>query len=233
MNMERKMTRVWALTAAAILSAGAWYLRHRQLTAGMSGAALAVFALVTVAGWAVFSRCLQLGTSYGAGNGRSMEQFVIGGLAGVLAMVSGLLQLADGEDPLVAAGTLVVAFCWLGTVYLRQADRRVSPWLYTIPALVFAMILVIEFRHWAGDPKIMHYCYELIGLIFTMFAVFHMGSFCFEEGKRRTTVFTCLCGTFFSAAALNDLRGGRWLLQVAILLWLGIHAWQLLKKESE
>ncbi len=229
--MERKMTRVWGLSLAAILSLLAWFLRRQQLAAGTNGTLLAVLSLAVVVAWAIFSRCLQLRTSYRAGNGRSMEQLIVGGLAGVLALVSGLMQLANGDHPVVAVGSLAVAFCWLGTVYLRQTDRPVSIWLYTIPTLCFAITLVLEFRHWGGDPKIMHYCYELLSLIFTMFAVFHMGSFCFEQGKRRTTVFSCLCGMFFLSAALNDLQGGRWLLQLATILWLAVNAWQLLREK--
>lgn len=223
--MERNWTRITVTLTAAALSAAAFFIR--QLTA--AGTLLAVLSVAAVALFGVFSRLLQPAGAYQAGNSRSLPQLIVGGLAGLLALIGGLAQLAQGGSPVIAVGGLAVAFCWLSTVYLRQTDRRVSVWLYTVPALYFALELVMEFRHWSGDPQIMHYCYELLGLICAMFAVFHMGGFCFEQGKRRLAVFACLCGMVFSSVALADIHGGRRWMQAATILWLAINAWQLLR----
>lgn len=225
--MERKWIRVPIMVLGIVLSAAAFVLRSLHPASG--GLVLAVLSAVAVVLFAVCARLLQPGTTYGAGNSRSLAQLIVGGLSGFLALIGGLVLLAEGNAPVIAVGVLVVAFCWLSTVYLRQTDRTVSVWLYTIPALFFALELIMEFRHWGGDPQIMHYCYELLGLICAMFAVFHMGSFCFEQGKRRLAVFACLCGIFFSSAALADLQDGRRWMQAATILWLGINAWQLLR----
>lgn len=229
--MERKRIRMTVTLTALVLSAAAFLIR--RLTA--AGTLLAVLSVAAVVLFGICARLLQPRTAYRAGNSRSPEQLIVGGLAGILALIGGLVQLAQGTGAVAAVGVLATAFCWLSTVYLRQTDRTVSVWLYTIPALYFAFTLVMEFRHWGSDPQIMHYCYELLGLICAMFAVFHMGGFCFEQGRRRLAVFACLCGMFFSSAALADLHDGRQWMQTATILWLGINAWQLLrpmKKES-
>ncbi len=229
--MEPKWIRIWAILTAILLSGAAF-----ALSAAGAGTLLAVVSVAAVVLFAVFSRLLQPAGTYRAGNSRSLLQLIVGGFAGILALIGGLAQLAEGSGAVAAVGVLATAFCWMGTVYLRQTDRTVSVWLCTVPALYFAFTLVMEFRHWGSDPQIMHYCYELLGLICAMFAVFHMGGFCFDQGKRRLTVFACLCGMVFSSAAFVGLQGGpRWM-QAATILWLGINGWQLLrpmKKSAE
>lgn len=222
--MEPKWIRIWAILTAILLSGAAF-----ALSATEAGTLLAVVSVAAVVLFAVFSRLLQPAAAYRAGNSRSLAQLIVGGLAGILALIGGLVQLAQGTGAVAAVGALAAAFCWLSTVYLRQTDRTVSVWLYTIPALYFAFTLVMEFRHWGGDPQIMHYCYELLGLICAMFAVFHMGGFCFEQGKRRLAVFACLCGVVFSSAAFAGLQEGQRWMQAATILWLAINGWQLLR----
>jgi hypothetical protein len=153
-------------------------------------------------------------------------------LAAALLLFGGaLLRFSAGGNIALVALLALTAVCWAVTAVLRRAGKPVSVWLFIIPAVFFAAELVVEFRIWSRDPQILDYCYELLGLIAAMCALFHMGSFSVGKGQRRRTVFYAMCGVFFGGAALAHrvADGCIWL---AVMLWLIAELWRQLRREK-
>jgi len=128
----------------------------------------------------------------------------------------------------VALGGIVTAVCWVVVALQRQQNMRPSAAAFMIPALFYALQVVVEFRDWSRDPLILDYCFALFALLFAMCASFHLGGFSFGRGSRRLTAFYCLCGIVFSAAALMGVSLPNTLVTAAGGLWLLANAWLLL-----
>ena len=231
--MEQILGRAPVLLLSLASAVVAWYLRTQQLAAGEAG--LGMFGWVCVGAvvlFALYSFFLRPRKDYGTMETRSKAVMGITMVSAVLMLVGcagTMLALNQMTDVLVATGSAVIAICW-GIVALdRVRGRRTPVGLYMIAALFFAAELICEFRFWSRDPEILDYCFDLLALICVMCATFHLGGFCFAQGKRRMTVFFCLCGVFFSAAALagSGLNGiGR---NGASVLWLFANLLPLLR----
>ena len=53
-----------------------------------------------------------------------------------------------------------------------------------IPALFFAVRLIMDFRLWSQDPQILDYCFDLFALLSIMCATYYLGGFCFAKQSR-------------------------------------------------
>ena len=135
------------------------------------------------------------------------------------------------ELRIVALGGLVTAVCWVVVALKRQQKMKASAALMMLPALFFAVQLIVEFRDWSRDPQIMDYCFDLFARISVMCATFHLGGFGLGRGKGGVTVFFCLCGVVFSAAAMAGAGLGAMLTAAAAALWLLANLWLLLDGE--
>lgn len=225
--MEQKLKRIYVMPGLAVLALAAFFLRKLQPEG--KGGALVWVSVLAVLAFAAYAWFLLPRKSYKAGNGGGLAVLIPSLGAAALALVAALQRLTGNGKLLSTALLAATALCWAVIALQRQQGKLVSVWFFIIPTVFFGVELVDEFRSWGTDPQILDYCYELLALIATMCASFHMGGFCFEKGQRRQTVFFCLCGVFFSAAALADAAGNAVFIRLAVILWLGANLWQLLR----
>lgn len=241
-TMEQKLGRTPAMLLAVLSAAAAYGLRLRQLHTiydetgrVMSGAGsgfFTAFAIVMVLLFAVYSWLLRSRKKSAALAGRSLTAMVCGcgaALAMVLGSAAMLLSPEQTADRVLAVGGFVTAACWLWTAMCRYRGQKPSVWLFLVPVLFFALRLVIHFRSWSRDPAILDYCYALFAHISVTCALLHMGSFSFDKGGRRITVFFCFCGIFFGAASLAGARLRELCVTGGAMLWLLTNLWLLLR----
>ena len=139
-----------------------------------------------------------------------------------------------------ALGGFVAAVCFVAVALVRRQKKAPSAVLLMLPALSYAVELIVVFRGWSRDPLILDYCFELFALICVMCATFHLGGFSFLKGKRRLTAFYCICGVIFgTVAAAGQLNGAgqdpaqlsALLIQSGNVLWLLVNLWLLMEEE--
>lgn len=239
--MERKISRDPAVAITAILAILAYVLRANQLavafdSAGiMTGKGVALFTWITVAVvvlFAIFSRSLRGRKKYASLASPSMPIMVAGCVAGFFMLVSGVIFLAAFKqqgDRLIGAGSILTGLCWAGTAWFRYNGKRVHTGLFLLPAAFFVVELICRFRFWTRDPVILDYCYDLFALICVMCAIFHLGSFSFDKGDRRLTVFFSMSGVFFCAAAMAGASWAVALGYAGTIVWLLANLWLLLR----
>lgn len=239
--MEEKLTRTTVMAALAGSAAVAFGLRLHQLHTAFDvvgtrpGAGFSLFTVVTilaVLAFGAYARILRGRKKYNAVSGGSLPVLIASGAAAVLLAVGSILLAVKYQqegDLLIAAFGFLTAVCWGGTAAGRYVGKKVPTALLLLPAVYYVISLVCQFRFWTRDPVILDYCYDLFALISTMCAVFHLSGYCFDEGRRRMTVFFSLCGVFFSAAALAGADWSTALTYLAAILWLGGNLWLLLR----
>lgn len=228
--MERKLKRCYVMAALALLTLAAFFLRAAQ-PAGKAGP-LAWVSVAVLVIFGVYARALPGRTAYGAANGKGALLLVLSLAAAVMTLACALLRMDAGEGLLQGVLLAAMALCWTVTALLRQRGKQVSVWFFMIPAVFFGAELVDKFRYWGSDPLILDYCYELLALIATMCATFHLGGFCFDRGQRRLTVFFSLSSVFFNGAALADASGGEIFLRLASVAWMLVSLCLLLRQNG-
>lgn len=228
--MEQKLGRVPAMIVVLLTAAAAWFLRRGQLQHG--GMLFPWFCAAVVLAYGVF--CLRLRPDPSAE--ALFEQspvLLLGAVLAALAVTAGsfsvYMERSSRVDVLLSVGGLVTAACWVYAGLCRFRGRPMPAPVLMIPALFFAVQLICSFRDWSRDPNILDYCFDLLGLISLMCASFHLGGFCFGQGRRRITVFFCLCGIFFGAAALASGRLREVALTGGAMVWLACSLWPLLR----
>lgn len=158
----------------------------------------------------------------------------------VISLAAAALLLAGCALDLMAAPqgiNLLVQFLGIASalcigVTARQRYLGIVPKaaLHMLPCLYLVVRLIVDFKQWSVDPAVLDYCYTLFASITAMCAVFHLGGFCFSQGRRRTSVFWCLLCVVFSAISLADGGWSHMLLTGGLGLWAGINGWQLLEE---
>lgn len=229
--MERNDKRIFKLLLLAVLTAAGWYLRYAgpvHLAAPLawgSAAMVLVFVLCSIG--------LRPAKTYADGNGTGMARLILSCLAAAGMLVSALLRFREGDGLLQSALPAATALCWAVTAFLRKEGKPAAVWFFLIPTIFFGVELIDKFRGWGSDPLILDYCYQLLALIATMCAVFHLGGYCFDRGQRRITVFFAMAGIYFNGVALADVSGGEAVIKLAAVLWLAVNLWTLLGEKKE
>ena len=233
--MERKLGRVPVMIVLILAAVAAYFLRLEQLRAmsvfvrtnGLTWLCAAMVLLFAAYAWLLRPR-----KKYKALSDRSPLVLAVtlaataGMLLGCVAMIR---DLEHDYDLLLAAGGAVTAICWAVVALDRFRGRKLPAPLFMIPALFYAVRLILDFRNWSRDPMILDYCFDLLALICIMCATFHLGGFCFDKGKRRLTVFYCCCGILFGAAAIAGGRMREVAMTGGAMLWLAANLWTLLR----
>lgn len=247
--MKEKFTRTNMIIATLLLALAAFFLRLSQLSFafdenGMAtGKGILFFSVITVLAvlsFGLYSRSLKSRKKYNAIAGNGVVEMALGAAAAFLMIVAGitlLLNRVQQGDKLLAFGSILVGLCWGATAAGRFFGTKIPAPLFMIPSAFYVVDLVCRFRFWTRDPLIIDYCYDLFALISIMCATFHLGGFCFDKGARRMTTFFCLCGVFFSAAAMVKTSAASVYGYMAAILWLFANLWLLLrpsrKREEE
>lgn len=240
--MEQKLGRMPAMIVTILAAVAAYFLRLNQLQhmydetgrviAGTGKGFFTWFCVAVVLLFAAYAFLLRPRKKQQALSGRGTGLLLIT-MAGAVGMVLGcaamVLDMEQEYDVLLAAGGIVAALCWAVVGLERYRGRKLPAALFMIPALFFAVRLIMDFRLWSQDPQILDYCFDLFALLSIMCATYYLGGFCFDQGKRRIAVFCCCCAIFFGA---SSIAGGR-LREVAMtggsMLWLTANLWTLLR----
>lgn len=153
--------------------------------------------------------------------------FMYGAFAGLAIAVTCGMQLKDADGTM---RTLAYVFGVLGGVALVgyaafQAKGRKPTFLLLLPACIFlALNLIGDYQQWSGDPMLLDYCFMMLADAVCLLAVFNVGGFSFDRGKRRITVFWCSCGVVLCLVSVVDgFVDGAYsaaACRLAIMLWL-------------
>ena len=192
---------------------------------GILCALLAVLALL-------FSRRLTPRGGYEESFSSETPEMVISLVAAVLLLAgcaADLMTEPIGINVLVQFLGIASALCIAVTARQRYQGVVPKAALHMLPCLYLVVRLIVDFKQWSVDPAVLDYCYTLFASISAMCAVFHLGGFCFSQGRRRTSVFWCFLCVVFSAVSLADGGLSHSLLTAGIGLWAGINGWQLLE----
>lgn len=244
--MIRKLGSIAAVLLTLAAAAGAYLLRSQQLEqafdetgkmiAGMGRGPFVWICLAALVVFAVVCFLMKRRETYDVIAGRSLLVMALTMAAAVIMIfgcVSNFLDLDQMTDVLVATGGVVTAICWVLVGLDRVRNRPLPAAAYMVPALIFAVELICEFRYWSRDPQILDYCFDLLSLICVMIATFHLGGFCFDKGHRRTSVFFHMAGVFFTAAAMVDGSTASRARCCAALLWMLANLIVLLRPVQE
>ncbi len=108
--------------------------------------------------------------------------------------------LSDLQAPLglLAAGCIAAfAICCL-------YRKKTSALLYMTASIYLVVRLIVHFQNWNTDPSIHDYAYQLLAAICAMLGTFQLAGFSFDKGKRRMSLFWCLCAVFFCGITVAD-----------------------------
>jgi len=239
--MEKRLGRipvVLVTVAAAIVGA---FLRHLQLQTMvddtgklMSDAGNGPLTWLSVAfAVAVVVYCVLLQARKRMPERHRRETVMTAMIVGIIAA----FMLAMGSaaiwqnDRLLAVGGIVIAICWVVIALQLRQGIVPSPVCYIVAALFSAIELIIKFRGWSLDPLILDYCFDLFFNICAMCAIFHLGGFSFGKGRRKITVFFCVCGVFFGAVSLVGKSFAELLVTAGTTVWLLGTLWLMLAPE--
>ena len=244
--MEQKLSRMPVMIGTVIVSVLAYLGRNNQLTAAADGAGsgngwlLPVACILVTVLCGVYAWSLRGRKKYGSVSSRSLPLLLVSLGGAVCLLISSVLlaaQKTQTTDVLVAVAGLATVACWTAVAMARYLGKRASSAVFLLPAVFYIINLICRFRFWMRDPAISDYCYDLLALICTMCAVFHLGGFSFDQGGRRVTTFFTMTGVFFSAVALAGASAAGKLGYLGAVLWLLANLWLLLrpgkKKQGE
>lgn len=117
---------------------------------------------------------------------------------------------------------LIAAGCVAAFAIVCLFKKKPSALLFMGTSIYLVVRLIMHFQSWNTDPSIHDYCYQLLAAICSMLGVFQLAGFSFDTGKRRMSLFWCLCALFFCGITVADtLHGdntGQLLVNVSLLL---------------
>lgn len=241
--MEQKLRRLPVMIVTLCMAVAAFFLRRSQLSTAFDeigviagkGHGFVWYTVVAVVLFAVYAWFLRGRKKYSSISSRWTPLFVLSCVAAALLAVGSILRLSAGAGAsgiVIALGGVITAVCWVLTALGRYQARQAHGALFLLPAVFYVVDLVMQFRLWTRDPIILDYCYDLLALICTMCAVFQLGGYCFDKGKRRAATFFTMSGIFFNAAAMAGADAPCMLSYLAAALWLLVNLWLLLRPSN-
>lgn len=142
-----------------------------------------------------------------------------------------LLNSLQGPLGILAAGC-IAAFSML-CLY----KKKPSALLYMSASIYLVVRLIVHFQSWNTDPSVHDYAYQLLAAICAMLGTFQLAGFSFDKGKRRMSLFWCLCSVFFCgitvADSLHSGQAAEILINASLLLFVLTSACQLLFANGE
>lgn len=247
--MRKVLGRIPVLLGTLILAAAGFFLRRHQLNVGFDAQGLPtgqgiwglmILCILALAAFLAVALKKEKRPGYEENFSSDMLSMILSVLAaGLLLAGNGMAfirqsPMATPVNQMLTRVTavlgMVTALSFIGTVSARHKGNKPSPWLYLLPVVYYILQLIFNFKSWSTDPIILDYCFKLLALIAIMLAVFHVGGFAFDTGRRRSAIFLCLTGVLFSVISLADGGISYVLVTSGSCLWLLTNAWQLLKE---
>ena len=151
------------------------------------------------------------------------------GLLGALLVFAGsiaeLLRDASGTGLYLGVGGLLCALLLALAALQRRLRRPVSFW-EVFPVTVWAAVrLILHFKSWSFDPRVIDFCCRLFADVTALLALQFLSGFCLKVGRTRAAVLWCLLAYVFSVASVPDflLGWGSTLGECLIGLGLGLY----------
>lgn len=127
---------------------------------------------------------------------------------------------------------ILSGLCIGGFALVCGRGKVPTPLLYMAASLYLILRLIVCFQAWNTDPSIYNYCFQLLAAISSMLAAFQLAGFSFGKGRRRITLFWCLCAVVFCAITVADTFATGTvddiLINLAMLLSMAVSGGQLL-----
>ena len=231
--MDKKQKRPMAVVGLALVGAILGYILLRwdpvpyalAILSVMSGVLVAVFALVC---WKLKPKN-QYEETFSSSVGNLAVSFM-GGAFLLMGAVIGIMTPNLTTGALVLSGLFVgTALCVLAVAVCRLRGITAPVFVHALPCIFIVVKLINDFKHWSVDPAITDYCFALFAAIATMCALYHIGEFCFNRGRRRITAFWCLVGLVFCTISMAHTGLSNQLLYGGMALWLASNAFQVLE----
>lgn len=159
-------------------------------------------------------------------------------LAAVPLLAAGGMEFLSpqGASPLMsrltAGAGIVTGFCFVAQGLTQFKGQRPAATIWLFPIGYYILRAIFSFKSFSADPILEDYCFRLFALLFTLLSAYGVGGFGVGQGKRRISLFFCLCGIFFSAVTLADGGFRHILLSLSSICWLSANCRQLLKKAT-
>lgn len=136
---------------------------------------------------------------------------ILTGAVGVFIAVESLMNFravsGDKLTSITCICGIVGGLVLLALTAVQLLDKRGS-FLFLLPLCIWAALqLVCDYKLWSKDPILADYCFRMLSDVTGMLAIFHIGGFFFDYGKRRITIFWCAACVLFSAISLPDVFG--------------------------
>lgn len=136
---------------------------------------------------------------------------ILMGAAGVFVAAGNLMRMkaisGDKLGSLTCILGILGGLALLALAAVQMMDKRGS-FLFLLPLCLWAALqLICDYKLWSKDPILVDYCFKMLADITGMLAIFHIGGFFFDYGKRRLSIFWCAACTLFSAISLADCFG--------------------------
>lgn len=164
-------------------------------------------------------------------------------LLAVVLLVSGsileLLRDSSGANLYLHLGGVLAGLLMAVAALRRRLGRPVSFWL-VFPVSVWAAVrLILHFKDWSFDPRVIDFCYRLFADVSALLALHFLSGFTLKVGRGRAAVLWSLLAYVFAVASVPDflLGWGTTLGEFLICLGVGVfcllQASQLLNKRPE
>jgi len=256
--MTKKPERLPILMVLLALSAAGYVLRARQLRVGFDAAGVPTGqGLVLLVILCVLAVLLAAFAALGVQKRPAFaENYTDHRIPAVLlVLAAGLLaggcvfEIMDRQlgvtslelllSRITGALGIVSGLCFVAMSAIRHQGKKPAAAAWLIPVVYYILQTVFSFKTWSTDPVIVDYCFKLFALITVMLSAFHAAGFVFDAGSRRSCLFFCLCGVFFSCVTLADGGMPHMMRTAGAALFMLATAFDLLgekeaeKKESE
>ena len=246
--MQKILGRVPVLAATLILAAAGFFLRLRHLNVGFDPQGLpngrgvwplVILCVLSLAAFLLVSLKKEKRCGYEENFSPDMLSVLLSVLAAGLLLAGNVMaftRVSPMATPVNQMLTRVTAalgaasgLSFVGIAAAQHKGEKPSAALHLLPVVYYILQMIFNFKSWSTDPIILDYCFKLFALIFVMLAVFHAGGFVFGTGQRRSTVFLCLAGVFFSIISPADGGASYVLITSSSALWLTANGWQIMK----
>lgn len=246
--MQKILGRAPVLTATLILAAAGFFLRLRHLNVGFDAQGLpngrgvwplVILCVLSLTAFLLVSLKKEKRCGYEENFSSDTVSMLLSVLAAGLLLAGNVMTftqispMAKPVNQMLTRATAVLGvvsgLSFVGVAAAQHRSQKPSATLYLLPVVYFILQMIFNFKNWSTDPIILDYCFKLFALISVMLAVFHAGGFVFGAGQRRSTVFLCLAGVFFSIISLADGGTSYVLITSGSALWLIANGWQIIK----
>ena len=134
--------------------------------------------------------------------------FGCGGVFFVIALIKLDFEAVESTAIWLTVGALLAAALLAAAAYLRSKGKPVPFWLVFPVSVYAAAKLILDFKDWSFDPRVIDFCYQLFFDVSLLLSVHFMSGFTLKVGKPRAAILWSLLTVVFAWASLADHFAG-------------------------